>query len=256
MPRVTDLSRIRSLLDLDRTWAAYAIGDLGPEFAGHCDWHAGEDETPALVLLYRGFTPPILFAIGDPSDTGPLIRELHAPLVSLHVRPETVAALAPRFRVTHTHDLWRMALEPSAFRPSSTAGVVALDATDLPAVLALYDDGRAHGESPTFFHRSMLAQGAFYGVREGTDLIAVAGTHLFSDALGICTIGNVYTRRDRRREGLGARVTTAVIQHALDRAVPTIVLNVAQSNESARRVYEQLGFSVHCAFVEGEAEAV
>ena len=83
----------------------------------------------------------------------------------------------------------------------------------------------------------MLAQGTFYGVREGADLVAIAGTHLFSDALGICTIGNVYTRRDHRRRGLGARVTSAVVEHALERAVPTIVLNVGQSNEGARRVY-------------------
>jgi GNAT superfamily N-acetyltransferase len=256
MPRITELSRIRTLLDRDRTWTAYAIGDLGPEFAGHCEWHAPDGEAQALVLLYRGFTPPILFAMGEPADLAPLMREIHAPAVSLHVRPEALAPLRSRFRPRHTQALWRMGLDPSAFRPASTVGVVSLDAGDLSSILALYEDGKAHGESPTFFHRSMLSQGTFYGVREGTDLIAIAGTHLFSDALGVCTVGNVYTRRDHRRQGLGARVTTAVIEHALERAVTTIVLNVGQSNEGARRVYEQLGFHIHCEFLEGEAEEI
>ena len=256
MPRVTDLSQIRALLDRDRTWAAYAIGDLGPEFAGHCEWHAPADKTPSLVLLYRGFSPPILFAMGEPAALVPLFREVHAPMVSLHLRPEALAAMTTRFRPRQTHDLWRMTLDAPSFRPAPTINIMSLDEGDLPAILALYEDGRAHGESPTFFHRSMLAQGTFYGVREGADLVAIAGTHLFSDALGICTIGNVYTRRDHRRRGLGARVTSAVVEHALERAVPTIVLNVGQSNEGARRVYERLGFHIHCAFVEGEADAV
>ena len=35
--------------------------------------------------------------------------------------------------------------------------------------------------------------------------------------------------------------------------VATIVLNVAQANATARRVYERLGFNAYCDFVEGEA---
>jgi ribosomal protein S18 acetylase RimI-like enzyme len=253
MPRVTDLSRIQALLDRDRAWAAYAIGDLSPEFAGHCEWHASEGEAPALVLLYQGFQPPILFAMGDPLDVMPLIREIRVPAVSLHVREDLLAAMAPESRPTHTRAMWRMALDPAAFRPARTDGVVLLGDADLAAVTSLYDDGRAHGEGPTFFHSSMLAQGTFYGVRDGAALSAVAGTHLFSAALGICTVGNVYTRRDRRRQGLGARVTSAVVRHAMARHVPTVVLNVGQENTGARRVYERLGFQIHCAFVEGEA---
>ena len=101
----------------------------------------------------------------------------------------------------------------------------------------------------------MLRQGTFRGMREGADLIAVAGTHLFSRDLGVCAIGNVYTRRDRRRQGHGARVTSAVVQHAISHGVPTIVLNVGHGNAGARRVYEQLGFHCHCGFLEGEASA-
>jgi GNAT superfamily N-acetyltransferase len=146
-----------------------------------------------------------------------------------------------------------MAVEPAAFQSADTSDVLSLGASDLAAVTALYDDGKPHGEWPAFFFPSMLDQGTFRGIWEGSDLVAVAGTHLFSSELGICTIGNVYTRRDRRGLGLAARATSAVVQHALSQNIPTIVLNVGQGNAAARRVYERLGFRCYCEFFEGEA---
>ena len=255
MPRITDLSRVRALLDRDRAWSAYAIGDLSPEFAANCSWHAPDGETPALLLVYRGFDPPIAFAMGAARHLATLFREIDAPTLSLHVRPDAIAAMSSAYRPTHTQAMWRMVVEPAAFCPVATDGIVALSESDIAAVNTLYDDGRQNDEGPTFFQPWMLRQGTFHGVREGPDLIAVAGTHLFSRELGVCAIGNVYTRRDRRRQGLGSRVTSAVVQHALSRAISTIVLNVGQGNQAARRVYEQLGFHCHCEFLEGEAES-
>jgi GNAT superfamily N-acetyltransferase len=253
MPRLSDLSRVRALLDRDRAWAAYAIGDLAPEFVDDCSWHTPADGAPALVMLYAGFDPPILFAMGDGSDLSSLFAELRAPIVSLHVQPEALAALSGTYLARETSAMWRMVVDPASFQPASATDVVALGQSDLAAIQALYDEGRQQGEGPAFFFPWMLEQGTFRGIWEGSDLVAVAGTHLVSRELGICTIGNVYTRRDRRRLGLAARVTTAVVQHALAQAISTIVLNVSQRNERARRVYEAMGFRCYCAFFEGEA---
>jgi len=253
MPRLTDLTRVRALLDLDPAWSAYAIGDLSPEFAVHCTWHAPAGDAPAIVLLYRGFEPAIVFASGTPGDLAPLFHELDAREVSLHVRPDAIEPLSTAYRITQTRPFWRMITDRESFRGESTEAVIPLGERDIPAVEALYDDGRRHEEGPTFFQPSMLRQGSFRGIVEGEALIAIAGTHLFSPELGVCTIGNVYTRRDRRRRGLGASVTSAVVQHALTHDIATIVLNVGQDNDSARRVYERLGFGCHCEFLEGAA---
>jgi GNAT superfamily N-acetyltransferase len=253
MPRITDLARVRALLDDDPAWSAYAIGDLSPEHVANCSWHAPADGSCALALLYRGFDPPILFAMGGSAALVPIVREVEAPVVSLHVRGEALAVIASTYTSIETRAMWRMVVDRPAFQSASTAGVEAIEESDLAAITALYDDGRLHGEGPTFFHPSMLRQGTFRAVREGDEIVAIAGTHLFSPELGVCTVGNVYTRRDRRRRGLGARVTSAVVQHAIARAIPTIVLNVGQGNADARRVYERLGFRVHCEFFEGEA---
>jgi GNAT superfamily N-acetyltransferase len=253
MPALTDLSRVRAILDRDRAWAAYALGDLSPHLVGQCSWYAPLDGSAALVLLYRGFNPPIVFAIGAAADVAPLFRELDAPEISLHVEPHALTPLESAYRPTDIRTMWRMAVEPSSFRPVPTTGVISLEASDLGAVNALYERGRLNGDGPTFFHPSMLEQGMFRGIREGGDLIAVAGTHLHSAELDVCTIGNIYTRPDRRRRGLAARATSAVVSDAVAQGIGTIVLNVGQENLGARRLYEQLGFRSHCEFVEGEA---
>ena len=219
----------------------------------YCSWYAPAGDPDTLVLLYRGFMPPILFATGDPAALSRVCAELDAPTVSLHVLPEALDALPPTYTATDPKPMWRMSVSAASFQPAATDDVAALDISHAAAVAALFTDAREGGEEPPFYRPAMLAEGSFRGIWEGADLVAVAGTHLFSPALGVCTVGNVYTRRDRRRRGLAARATSAVVRHALNASIPTIVLNVSQTNGAAKRVYEQLGFRVHCAFVEGEA---
>lgn len=253
MPRLTDLTIIRTALDSDREWAAYAIGDLDPQLVDKCEWHVATDGASALLMLYRGFEPPIAFAMGDPAALAPLVREVDAPQISLHVRPDAVDAIARSYTVTFTRDMLRMSLSPDHFAPDAREDVRPIGETDLPAVVQLYEDGHRRSEGPVFFSAAMLQQRSFHGIWETGDLIAIAGTHLYSPALGVCAIGNVYTRSDRRGRGLAARTTSAVIAQALRDRIPTIVLNVSRSNVAAQRVYERLGFHVHCEFVEGEA---
>ena len=253
MPPLTDLRVVRTLLDRDRAWSAYAIGDLAPGFIEQCEWHAPADGTGALLLLYRGFTPPIAFASGDVEQLRGLFEEIDAPEISLHIRPSVLAALEGTYTPTDTRAMVRMVLRPDAFQSAPLHDVRQVTADDLEAIRALYEDGRAAGESPTFFYPSMLGQQTFYGIREDDSLVAAAGTHLYSAELGVCAIGNVYTRRDRRGRGLAAQVTSAVVAKALREGVQTIVLNVGVNNVAAQRVYLKLGFENYCEFVEGEA---
>jgi len=254
MPLTTDERRIRTALDRDRAWCAYAIGDLDPTRHADCSWYAPAADPDGLVLLYRGFAPPILFAIGDPASLAATFAELDTPVVSLQLRTEAAAALPSRYGRVTLRPMWRMALDATKFSPALRhEEATPLTRSDAEAVAALYADGRSSGEAPPFYDPSMLDEGSFRGVWHGSELVAVAGTHLFSPALGVCAIGNVYTRRDHRGWGFAARATSAVIRHALAATIPTIVLNVSQTNDGARRVYAQLGFGIHCPFVEGEA---
>jgi GNAT superfamily N-acetyltransferase len=191
--------------------------------------------------LYRGFNLPIAFAMGDPRRLGALFDEMDAPTIALHLRRETVDAISGIYAPVYTRHMRRMVLRPAAFRPASQHSVTPIGEQDLAAVSALYEDGHRRGEGPTFFNEAMLRQETFRGVWENGALVSIAGTHLYSADLGVCAIGNVYTHGDCRGRGLAARVISAVVAHALQQQVSTVVLNVAHDNATARRVYERRG---------------
>jgi predicted GNAT family acetyltransferase len=125
---------------------------------------------------------------------------------------------------------------------------------DTDALRELYADGDAAGEAPDSFDPEMVRAGAFFGVREGRELVAAAETHLVVPAEGVAAIGNVYTRRDRRGCGLGAAVTSAVVTELVRLGLRTVALNVAQANATALGLYEKLGFVRYVAFYEGMAQ--
>ena len=254
MPRIRDKETVRAILETDRSWAVYALGDLAPGFFERCEWFSPADGSPAILLVYRAFETPVLFALGEPGAVRPLLDEVSAePAFYLSIRPEILPLVKARYQVERERAMWRMVLDPARFRPSEAPGVVRLGPADLQALRTLYADGETTGEAPDFFFPEMLANGIFFGLREGDSLILAAGTHIVVLAEGICAMGNVYTRRDRRGRGLAGRATAAVAAEALRMGVRTVALNVAQSNAVAIRVYEQVGFVRYCAFYEGLA---
>jgi ribosomal protein S18 acetylase RimI-like enzyme len=245
---------IRQLLEIDRIWAAYPLGDLAPGFFENCSWFRPPGSSGALVMLYREFTPPVLFAQGDPGDVATILDEFSTePSIYLHVRPEMLPVLETRYEIVELRPMWRMVLERNKYRSASTPDVVRLSSAQESAVRRLFDDGAISGESPDFFSPSMLDAGVFYGLREDDALVAVAGTHLAVPGEDVAAVGNVYIRRDRRGRGLAARVTSAVVEELLQLKIGTIVLNVNQSNTPTIKVYERLGFRRHCNYYEGMA---
>jgi ribosomal protein S18 acetylase RimI-like enzyme len=255
MPRLTDPDEIRALLETDRPWAAYALGDLCPGFFEHTEWFHAPGGAPALALLYRSFGTPVLFTLGDPEALPALLEEIHNERqFYLSIRPEVLPLIRSHWQVPQEEAMWRMILDPARFRPAPDAEAVRLGPTDLPALRQLYADGESVGEAPDFFFPSMLEQGVYFGILEGAALVAATGTHLVAPPEGVAAVGNVYTRRDRRGRGLSQRVTGAVTAELLRMELGTIALNVTQGNAAAIRVYERVGFTRYCAFYEGVAE--
>jgi ribosomal protein S18 acetylase RimI-like enzyme len=255
MPPISDPSVIRALLETDRRWSVYALGDLCPERFVHCQWFRAPGGQQALALLYRAFTPPVLLTLGDQASLRAVLPEIaDFPEFYLHVRPEAAALLEEHYRIRNRAEMWRMILDPTLFTPPPPEQVARLGPADLEALEHLFADGDAAGERPGFFTASMLQEGVYFGVREGGELIAAAGTHLVAEAEGVAAIGNVYTRRDRRGRGLATHLVAAVAAELLGRRVQTIALNVSRENAPAIRVYERLGFRHYCDFVEGLAE--
>jgi ribosomal protein S18 acetylase RimI-like enzyme len=170
--------------------------------------------------------------------------------VHLQVQRAALDEVAHHAAVSSSRLMWRMTWigDRLAARQPRTSR---LGVRDVPALQALYADGQSSGESPDFFFPSMVADGVFHGIYEGTALVAAAGTHLLARGEGIAALGNVYTRRDRRGRGLGRLATSAVLGELA--GVETIGLNVRADNDAAQHLYESLGFTRHCQFYEALA---
>jgi ribosomal protein S18 acetylase RimI-like enzyme len=243
-------SRIRTVLETDRPWAAYAMGDLHPPQSLRSTWLLAPD-APALLLLYRGFSFPVLFALGEAAAVAPLLDRIDEPRLYLSVRPEVMPLVRARWRVEEEAGMWRMVLRDRFLAPPAS-GVELLGPSALPALTRLYEDGVEEGAAG-FFEPEILAQGVYYGVWEDEELVSAAGTHLVCPPESVAAVGNVYTRRDRRGRGLATAVTGAVTAELVRQGIGTLVLNVARTNAAALRVYERLGYRRYCPFFEGLA---
>jgi GNAT superfamily N-acetyltransferase len=257
---LTDKAQIRAFLEIDRGYAAYAIGDLEPAFFAQCTWagaaRRGASETrrlDALALHYRGLDPAAFLLMGDAEGLRAILANALAPQrVYLTCRPEKLDLTRDFYAWDEVTPMWRMVLQPERFAPVRAVPDQAILAPLRPAHLAqinvLFVMGGGLAFSP-----AQVEQGVFYGVLDGGVLVAVAGTHLVSDTYGVAAIGNVFAHPDYRGRGYATLATGAVAAALLRRGIRDVVLNVAQANAPAIHVYEKLGFARYCPFLEGPA---
>lgn len=227
---------VRGLLNRDRVWAVYALGDLAPQSFPHCTWWQTND---SLGLLYRGFSTPIFWA------DGPVGLPFSEPTLILQILDETLPAIRAIYPQVALKKMLRMALQGA---PGPSVGV-RLTRTHLPALERLY----AAPDGPDFFHAAMLDQGIFYGAWQDDQLVAAAGTHILNVEESAAAIGNVYTHSAYRGQGHAARLTAAVACELRRIGIETIALSVAAHNAAAIALYTRLGFQPHCPFYEGFA---
>ena len=82
-----------------------------------------------------------------------------------------------------------------------------------------------------------------------------AGLDAILERIELPAIGSIFTHPTARGRGLTGVVTGAVVAELLAGDCRDAILNVAQSNEPARRVYARLGFREHCPHFEGMASS-
>ncbi|HEY70970.1 MAG TPA: GNAT family N-acetyltransferase [Anaerolineae bacterium] len=240
------LEEIKLLLERDRDWCAYALADLYPPHARHSHWYTDRD---AVLLIYRGLQPPILFGHGDGAQMRRLFDSVPPDTYQYGLLPDHLALLEKRLERERESVMWRMALAQDQFPGMRVDDdVVALEIGDLRELLDLFD---GHPDQPDSFDESQLAGGFFFGIRAEGKLLAVAGTHVVSPITGVAALGNIFTHPAWRRRGYSRRVTAALVDALLRRDFRTIVLNVAQDNHAALGIYRNLGFWPVCGYHEG-----
>jgi GNAT superfamily N-acetyltransferase len=252
---LTERSQILPVLETDRLYAAYAIGDLEPGMFEDCTWYGAEEagQLRSLALLYRGLTPPALFLMGE-VDGLRVILDGERPEDAEHVYLTCLQSCLEMTRDFYTWErttpMWRMIL-PRGERvrvQDAAAHAIPLAPAHAGQLTQLFALGGGLAFSP-----EQVARGVFYGILAGDQVVAVAGTHLVSLTYGVAAIGNVFTHPDYRGRGYATAATSAVVNELLRRGIDDLVLNVAQDNAPAVRIYERLGFERYCPFYEGPA---
>jgi ribosomal protein S18 acetylase RimI-like enzyme len=248
--RLTDKASVLAILQTDRLYAAYAIGDLGDNLFSLCDWIAADEGhgPSALAMMFNGFHPPALFVMGEADGVQAILSSLtQTAAVQMTYCPEHAAAVARYYRCGEARHMWRMAVDGSTFVPAA-GPVERLSSEDLMPLNELYAWG---GHS--FFSGYQLDEGVYFGVRQDGKLLAAAGTHVVTPEYGIAAVGNVYTHPDQRNRGYATACTGAVVAELLRLGCSSVVLNVWQENAPAVRAYEKLGFRAHCSYLEAPA---
>jgi ribosomal protein S18 acetylase RimI-like enzyme len=248
--RLTTHTEIQTILESDRLYAAYAIGDLEPGMFEDCTWATAEKGgvPQAIVLHYAGLMPPPLFLMGNGEGLRAILNcQLRPAPVYVTCRPQHLLLVREYYDWPDAVPMWRMVMSSLAPAPEESA-CIRLDHKHAAELQALYSLGGGFAFSP-----AQLDTGTFWGLQDAGQIISVAGTHLVSPTYGIGAIGNVFTHPDHRCMGYGAATTSAVVRDLTERGIQDIVLNVSQTNDPAIHVYERLGFQRYCAFLEGPA---
>jgi ribosomal protein S18 acetylase RimI-like enzyme len=236
-----DRAVLAGLLGRDPVVHAYQLGDLDDFFWPYTSWYRRGEQ---VALLYHGVDPPTLLAFAAPADTaalagllGELVPVLPARLYA-HLSPGLADALAGSFDLTCAGRHQRMALTERARLAAVRPAGEVLTAADVPRLRRLY----AQAYPGNWFDARMVDTGQYVGVRDGDEVLAVAGVHVYSPAYGVAALGNVTTHPRVRGRGLGAAVVAALCARLLG-DVAHVTLNVKADNVAAVRLYSRLGFT-------------
>ena len=217
----TDKILLRTLLERDRLYAAYALCDLEEREFARTRWGVAWDgDVPiALVLEYNGPTPQPLVVMGREDGIAVVLRDLIRPRVAYVAAPaEVLPAIETAYRVDPGPTMVRMWLDRAHFRPYP-ATVQRLLPVEIGDLNRLYQ------------------------------LVAAAGTHVVSPTARLAVVGNVLTHMDFRGRGFATAVTGAVTAELL-RTCDQVVLNVRSDNPAALNAYRRLGYREHLRFEE------
>ena len=250
------MEQLHEFLLRDRVSAVYQLGDLDPRYSEYCRWWGDFSDTgdlEAVLLLYTGLRTPAVLTLGSANRVEELLAATHHELPTRfygHMTSEHLASLKSTYVAEALVPMIRMGLNREHFvRPDDDLSqVMSLSHSDTADIIDLYQY-----YPDNFFEPYQLETGHYYGIRDGGQLVSIAGIHVVSEANDIAAIGNIVTHPDHRSKGYSRRCT-AYLLDKLFGIVSLTALNVQRENGAAYKVYKCLGFVEHMEYLEGFVE--
>jgi GNAT superfamily N-acetyltransferase len=249
-----DKLEVEAYLRRDPYLHLYALGDLDDFFWPYTTWLACREgqRVEALMLLYSGGGLPVLLALAN-EGLAHLRALLQASLPLLprrfysHLTPglvETAAAGGCRLEPHGRYLKMRLGGFDKLVQVD-TAATEQFNSGDEAALKQFY----AASYPGNWFDPRMLETGCYYGIRQGGEIVSVAGIHVYSPRYRAAALGNITTHPDYRGRGLGKAVTARLCQE-LCKTVDHIGLNVRADNAAAVSAYTRLGFAPYAEYEE------
>lgn len=249
--RLTDPALLRDFLDRRRD--AYMVGDLAEPYWSNAEFYGAFEGSllQGVVLKYKPIDPPPMISAGAAEAVAAIYTHLAAttPALFYHAAYEHLAAIRAQYRINEGKHLehYRMICTAEAFTPLDMATVDArlrrLNVADWADLETLMQPAP-----------ELLETMPFYGITEGDQWVAMAGSHILSPETGIGVVGWVYTHPDYRGRGYATRCTSAVTSEFFREGLTLVALNVRRDNAPAIRAYTKLGFVINNTLWEGEAQ--
>lgn len=122
-------------------------------------------------------------------------------------------------------------------RPMTAADVARVAAIEAASFRTPWSEASFRHELDIPFSRALVAS-------PGDDSCTIAGYVVLWRVADEIHLLDVAVEKGFRRQGLGRRLTLAVLDEAVACAAALVSLEVAQDNQAARELYEDLGFRV------------
>jgi GNAT superfamily N-acetyltransferase len=242
-----DRELLRDFLERNRLFAAYAICDLDDREFPRTRWAVARQgsDVVGLGLEYEGSSPQPLFVLGSDAGIHAVLRDVLRPrLAYIAALPESLPAVARRYRLDAGPQMVRMGVISERFRPVEDPGVERLSPSDAPDLNRLYRLGFG-----SWLPAQSVAEGVYFGLRVHGRLVAAAGTHIVSRSARLAVVGNVMTAAEYRGRGYAKAVTAAVTAELLG-FCEDVVLNVRADNPPALNAYRRIGYLEHVRYEE------
>ena len=255
-----DAAAIRTLLEPQRVYAAYAIGQLAPRlFPQVRCWYAESEQGEGLVLHSSGGLGEAMFTLGERDAVEGILRLHRGPRQNFATcQLPHLPVLERYFKLAQQTTMARMHVTAATFEPvpprDGHVRILRLKASEARAVNRLYNTEGA----PTFYSAAHIEASFYHGVFYDARLVAVAGTHVVSPEEGVAVVGNVFTHPRYRGRGY-ATLATGATTAALLRDCRDVVLTVDPKNLPAVRAYWRLGYTEVCRLIEapvGRADVI